>query len=341
MGDHRHTLELNGKRYDAVTGKTVTEAIKTNKIPSPSHPQVSRNIDGIIHQGVKKAPARAIHTKPAKSQTLMRSAVAKPHISATLPHTDVKDESFSARKLLEESRLRRAKKIPTNKLISRFGTPQFASTKVTVRHTTVPVKPEPPSIVTTKASPSIQSPKPSHFQTQLDNASAHVAKPLKKPKLRHRTAKKLHVSSKRLGIGTIVVVVVLLSGFIAYQNASVIAIRVAASRAGIAASVPGYTPAGFALKSHSAQTGQITIGYRSNSDNRAYKITQTLSSWDSSTLLENFVANSSYQATNSKGRTVYLYSGNNATWVDNGIWYRVEGDNSLSGDQLQHVIDSI
>ena len=60
-------------------------------------------------------------------------------------------------------------------------------------------------------------------------------------------------------------------------------------------------------------------------------------------LLDNYVSvsNRDYQTKEEKGRTVYIYDDSNATWVDGGIWYQIEGDSSLSSDQLLNIVASM
>lgn len=120
--------------------------------------------------------------------------------------------------------------------------------------------------------------------------------------------------------------------------------KLAASRSGVNGSLPSYQPAGFSLNGAVAyRPGQITINYKSNSDDRGFKVNQSASQWDSKTLLDDFVAinRNDYQTIQDKGKTVYIYDNNNATWVDSGIWYRIEGDSSLSSEQLLRIASSL
>jgi len=341
VGNHQHTIEINGKKYDAITGDPVGGHAPKKTIT------VHQSVDGVVKKTASKAhktPAKHVHSKPSRSKTLMRSAVAKPHITATSSAIDQTIETFSARKALEELRLHRAKKVPTSKLISRFGIPELSNLTVKPQHTTIPVKPAPvehkpehhkPATHHKAHAEAAQHTK-SRFQSQIDHATAHTAKPLKKSQVHHRTTKKM-----RMGAATAGVAFVLLGGFIAYQNATVIAVRIAAREAGVAVTVPGYTPGGFSLRGHNTKPGEVSISYRSNSDARAFQVTEALSGWDSGTLLQNFIGTNEYQTAFSRGRTIYLYNGNNATWVDNGIWYKIEGNAGLSSQQLQKLVDSI
>ena len=120
--------------------------------------------------------------------------------------------------------------------------------------------------------------------------------------------------------------------------------RVAAARAGVNASMPGYQPSGFSFKGPiDYSAGQVTVSFKSNTDDRAYSVAQRSSNWNSDALLSNFVVaeGKQYQTYIDRGRTLYIYDGSNATWVDNGVWYQVEGNSDMTTDQLVRIAASI
>lgn len=120
--------------------------------------------------------------------------------------------------------------------------------------------------------------------------------------------------------------------------------RLAASRAGVPGTLPNYQPSGFGMSGPiQYKAGQITIHYKSRSDSRAFHINQRSSEWDSATLLDQFVATNrrSYQTYQDNGKTIYIYDNDNATWVDGGIWYQIEGNSSLNSDQLLRLAASM
>lgn len=117
--------------------------------------------------------------------------------------------------------------------------------------------------------------------------------------------------------------------------------KLADSRSGIAAKLPGYHPTGYALKGAiNYAPGQVSYRFQTR-DNRSFSVTQTGSNWSSESLEKGFVAtiNQPTQRAEAAGRIVYLY-GNNATWVDGGIWYKLEGDSALSSEQLLKIAAS-
>lgn len=113
--------------------------------------------------------------------------------------------------------------------------------------------------------------------------------------------------------------------------------RVAASQAGFKGTVPSTTPAGYAFHGPiTYEKNVIVVSYKSNSDDRSFKIVQKPTTWSSEALLANYVnkSNMRYQTYNDKGLTVYVMDSNNAAWVDNGIWYTLVGSSSLSTEQV-------
>ena len=136
----------------------------------------------------------------------------------------------------------------------------------------------------------------------------------------------------------------LLVGYVTYLNLPNMALRVAASRAGFEASLPGYKPTGFKLDGPIAYApGQIALNFSTSSDERSFQLTQRESTWDSQSLLDNFVVreNKRYITFQEQGLTIYVYDDSNATWVDGGIWYTIEGESLLSSEQLLKIASSL
>jgi hypothetical protein len=179
----------------------------------------------------------------------------------------------------------------------------------------------------------------------LANATSHTQEsPAHHSKKRSKFTKKLGISSRAATLSSAVLAVVLLAGFFAIQNVPNLSMRIAATRAGFDASMPGYQPTGFSFKGPiNYSPGQVTISYRSNTDSRSYDVKQQASNWNSDALLSNYVVaeNKQYQTYLDRGRTLYIYNGSNATWVDNGVWYQIEGESDMTTDQLIRIASSI
>lgn len=324
-----HIIELNGQRYDARTGAIVA----TTPIPaSKTHHSkpVARTMDGF-----SRAPKQSLpHHQPEKSKTLMRAVVAKP--KPAQPHHQTHSPIKTTAATLH-SQHRHAASVQKSPLVSRFGHDIASNPKAS------PV-PDASHIQDTGRAVVHQPASADPISHALANATGHEQPKLKKARLNTRVARKLKVSPRVLSSASFGLAFLLITGFFAYQNIPGLTMRLAAARSGVQGRLPGYQPAGFSLNGSIAyKPGQITINYKSNSDDRNFKVSQSSSSWDSQSLLDNYVAvnRRDYQTVQDKGKTVYIYDGSNATWVDGGIWYRVEGESSLNSDQLLHIAASL
>ena len=138
--------------------------------------------------------------------------------------------------------------------------------------------------------------------------------------------------------------VLLIVGYVTYLNIPNFAMRVAASRSGFDATLPAYTPDGFSFDGPVAyNSGQVTVDFKSNTDDSTYEVVQRQSRWDSQALQENIVTeeSDSYLTFEDKGLTIYVYNGTSATWVNKGIWYTIDGDTKLNTEQLLKIATSL
>ena len=359
MANQRNIIELNGKRYDAITGDIVTTsgsraAVKPPKTTPRPVPTPSGSLDGFSRAPkttpLTKQATQISRRKTQSSKTLMRKSVKRPQPIVKQP-TSQRSSPGSAptfidgtrlrKTLTDPERLQRAEHIHKSNLISKFSDalPRKLGQPSLLPLTVAPT-PEAPQLgkVATKA---LSQP----FQNALDQATSHQQVGPKRPPVHHRIAKKVHISPRLLSVGAASLAVLLVGGFIAYQNVPNLAMRVASARAGIHASMPSYRPAGFAINGPIIyKPGQITVSFKSNTDSaRNFSITQSVSSWNSETLLENYVSANKqpFQTYQNNGKTIYIYNGSNATWVDGGIWYNVQGNSSLNSDQLLRIANSI
>ena len=329
----KNTIELNGKIYDSTSGKVLASHIA--KINKPSH-KTSAN-------------AETVHRKTQRPKTLMRSIVKKPRFTQKrlLPAKTLHKSVFKAvlPAKIDEDRVNRAKDVPLSKLVSRFN--GLSDRPTLVKKTAViSVKSEPTENISfhNSAPVNIESIPKDIFMAALSRSESHKEKPLSKAKLHHKAAKKLGVTNKIFAVSSATFSALLLFGFFAYQNIPNAAFRLAASRAGVQASLPSYKPAGFAVSGQTQSTpGQISVKFASNSDNRSFTVTQRASKWNSSSLLEDYVAinRRNYQSLQIGSKTIYLYGDSNATWVDGNTWYKIEGNSNLSSQQLLNIAKSM
>ncbi|HPR10213.1 MAG TPA: DUF4367 domain-containing protein, partial [Candidatus Saccharibacteria bacterium] len=208
-------------------------------------------------------------------------------------------------------------------------------------HPTNPVNTQPTT--TTKETPT--NPKKFVFEDHIKKANSHLLKPVKKDSRRKRLVRSLKISPKVVSASAAVFALTLLAGFFAYQNVPMVSMRVAASKAGFNGALPTNIPAGYSFNGPvQADKDVILLTYNSNSDARRFIVTQKPSNWSSEALLTNYLLDSQfrYQAYKDNGLTIYIYNGSNATWVDKGIWYSVNGeDGSLSSEQLLELASSM
>ncbi|MDQ3123196.1 MAG: DUF4367 domain-containing protein [bacterium] len=351
MGKHLNTIEINGKRYNAATGKLIAGhqpgAVSAPQLKATSGPQA---IDGVVSRSNQvKNPHRALE----RSKTLMRHAVKKPHNSisgaALKAVSTIPSQDFSMAKPIlkrpstlahptDAAREVRASKVKQSRLVSKFNDSGHQSRSDQIHP--MPVRPA-PAHAEHKEELSHHAGSHSVIEKGLKSAQSHQQK-YKAPakKTRTKTAKRARLAS----MGASSLAVLLLVGFFAYQNIPNFAMRYATTRAGVNASLPGYKPAGFALNSHIRYNpGQITVEFKSNTDDRAFTITQRESAWNSDTLRQNYVASASDQVHTyeDKGQTIYLYGGSNATWVNGGLWFDIKGDSQLNSDQLIRIATSM
>ena len=145
------------------------------------------------------------------------------------------------------------------------------------------------------------------FDQAVTTATSHTQQSPKESK-RYKTSRFGHRHVKLISLSATTLAILILGGFIAYQNKANLELQLASTKAGFHATMPSYKPIGFAFKSLNYQPGSVMIGY--NSGSKTLNVSQKQSNWDSTTLLQNFVATSgdSYQAYEAAGRTIYVYT---------------------------------
>lgn len=363
---HQNTLELNGKHYDALTGRLLNSSADKLITKKINHLRPGKVLDGFTKRPAVAAnkkvtrpahiSAQSIHKKTEHAKTLMRNVVKKP--SSALPGSahlikqrkkyPVQKPTGSPQSQANLSLLSHAKKIKKSHLITKFGNLSGVGPSPTSKIATLPVHPAPahePAIVNlTQHAKSLIVSKDA-FGAALARASSHEQPRLKSTnKLHHRVARKLHVKPRTINVAASLIAILLIAGFIAYQNVPNIAMRIATTRSGVHGNLPSYHPAGFALKGPiEYKPGQITISFKSNSDDRHFKVVQESSAWNSETLLANIESTTGKNPTvlQKQGKTIYIYDNDNAAWVTSGIKYQIKGNSSLNTDQLLRLAGSL
>lgn len=351
MGEQKNIIVINGKSYDASTGDLISSKaavqITVNDSVSPqTTPQPSQQ-----HHKSNRSSHHLAHHKPQKSITLKRTQPKKTQHIASAKSLPLSTKGTVTVKsggshLHTTKRLERAKQINKSNSISRFNLTSSVP-GVTKQHQPLEVQPAPSTPAFHTSVPKVHHASKSSgedlFNAALSKADSHKQVHHKVSRRKHRIAKKLGISARAGNIVTAILVIAVLGSFIAYQNASNLSMRVAASKSGLStAALPNYKPAGFSLNRHiGSEPGQVTLNYQSNSDDRSFTVTQASSSWSSQTLADSFLNDKQAErVVQSDGKVVYLYNGSDATWVEGGVWYRVEGNSSLTPDQLLQLANS-
>jgi len=334
------TITINGRLYDAITGQPVVTPQSTpapragqktehqlrafsdigpQKTAAKSHPAVQRSSHPNAH---------AVHAAPQKSQTLYRKALKKP----------------AAEPVAERQQAKAAPQ--RSPLISKFGA------NATVHHdmTPQPVAKHDAPIAPAQIHPTVakvmqkQVPKPQATGTELKEQLIKERLAEAKPAVNSTPKKAWFKSKPRMAtVLTVSLALLVLGGYLTYMNLPVISMKVAAARAGVAATLPEYHPDGYSLDGPITYSpGEVDIAYKSNTNDNNFKISQKQSNWDSQGLLDNYVTQQTqnYLTYQEHGVTVYTF-GNKAAWVNGGLLYTLDGSASLSSDQVLRLATSM
>jgi hypothetical protein len=142
----------------------------------------------------------------------------------------------------------------------------------------------------------------------------------------------------------LVILVAAATALIAWQKFPQLSVKVAGSRAHIAASVPSYKPEGYKLASPATiDNGAVLMKYTAGQDDQSYEITQKQSDLTSTSLAQTIVpAGAAVQTSQVAGNTVYIYGiHNDAAWVNNGVLYTINNRAELSSDQIIKIVQGL
>ncbi len=318
------SIKLNGQDYDGSQ-------------PAPVPTQA--NIDGVMPKPRPNTPhsVKHAHQQPLPSRTLMRHAVVKPAKTAKLIESvslPLKSPLITAPPMVgrvDPKIAKRAQTFRPSQAISRFG--------ATLRSVTTPTyltDPAPQTEIAQRATDLAQTAGATLLERAVDNATSH-----EQPKLSRKELKAVHGKRKAHGRSSAIILVsimgVLTLAYGIYANMPNVMVKVASVRAGFSAVMPSYRPSGYSLNSVNYQPSTVSFNFTSNVDNRKFTLTEHSSNWDSATLLASAIVpaeGSNYQELTLSGQSIYLYGNDQASWVSNGILYQVNGNNSLSTNQL-------
>lgn len=345
--------------------QTNTTVIKPTEIPKATPAQKIKPLAG-KKMDITRTTTKVVKAhQPERSKTLMRHVVSKPAtqikpaIRTTAPTEMMARPTSTLAKPLEKKlsvtqvdpvRLARARHVAKSQHIRRFSQSRQTNPEPS---TARPVLPAPATAVAYKTtqqpthavSPSIALAKAKQeltkqnsldvFEAALAHAVSHEQLPPKHVKRRGAHRRLVNVFA---GVGAFLII----GGFIAYLNMPAITLQVASMRAGFHAQMPGYQPTGYALNGGiQSSKGKITMHF--SSGDSSYQITQQASDWNSATLLDQKTTEQGTpsQTVQSKGRIIYLYDDNTATWVNGGVRYEISGNATLGANDLVSVATSM
>jgi len=336
------TLELNGNQYDKITGQLIGSV--QSVADSLSHPTVATQS---VHKGLER------------SRTLMRSVVSKPAKSKSTQTLATKNAASWS----NPARAERAKTIDKNRYIKRFQAMEPMQIRAAgvdvmmpkakaqpIPAVSAPKKPRVVAPATARPMPSMVT-SVSHQQLErlldraLINADSHKKRAPRRANMANTNLwQRIKSTPKWVSVGSVLALVALLAGFFIWQNIPQIAMRLAASKAHISASLPAYTPSGFSYTAPiNYAKGAITVNYKSPQAGKSFSLTQEASNWSSSSLAANAIpAEAQVQTAQVNGTTVYVYGDkNDATWVNHGVRYTISDHANLNSDQILRIANSL
>lgn len=373
MAKRNTSIKINGKHYDALTGdrldhvrrpiKSIDGVVRTNA-KHVSHAAVRPKIAQPAKQGIKHQPAA--HTKShdiKPSKTLMRHVVAKPTATSLKRQVRVQGTTLAAHhhvpavrvsaKLsihsVNESRLTRAAKIAMSPQISRFPSMVEEATAALNKAIVIPQTVSAPRSYRADITP-VKNHRPTSsdiFEQALLRATSHEQPaPVTTAAKKRRAKATRSLRHRMVSYGAGAVAVLAIAGFFGFQNADTIQFKVAANRAGFAATMPAYQPTGFNVDSIRSYNGYIGVKYVADTieGTRTFAITEKPTTWNNQSLVASITGkgeSAGYSTIEKAGRTIFVYGRNQAAWVSNGILYQIAGDDTLKNHEFGQIAASM
>jgi hypothetical protein len=314
--------------------------------PAPARPATA------LHNRVSSPHVVDLRHKPENpTKPDVPSQVGRSH--AHIPAAPPKQALKKAQADVLQDHLEKAKSYKRSEVISRFSRDSHTTTASPVANQStaaprtirpIPQAPAQESQGTHASEPQLPSLAVAQHEAMAKLAS-HAPEPTENRSRHKRFASKRsrNISPRTSrGIATAAVVIIM-GGYIWIQNYPKMALQNANDQAGVSASLPGFMPSSYSLARTVTAPGQITLNYTSPSAPSTLQIAQAKSAWDSNSLLANFVAKNAddYAAVQGEGLTIYLFNNNQATWVNHGIWYNIQGATLLSRNQILKIAYSL
>lgn len=345
------TITINGRAYDAVTGLPISERVydqvsrvaNTHKTTAPAKKVEVAKEKEVVQPKKKPTPtverasasaAAAVHNQTQRSQTLLRRAAKKPVAKAKRPTTG---------RHMDMARSTKITKFAPHPVTTNTPEAPKVAAPAPKPDKAAQVHPVAAKAVARTAVKKPVAAKPATAKEVKDAAivtalAAPKAKPVKKPKKNNKALRRVVIISSAI-------IVLCLALYGVYHFVPSVSVGLASAQAGVKAKYPEYVPDGYSLNHPvTYKDGEVSLKFKSNSNENSYTISQTRSTWDSSAVLDNVVrstAGENYITTKERGLTVYSYN-NNAAWVNGGVLFVIASDNApLSGEQIRHIATSL
>lgn len=329
---------INHKHYCANCG----QPLSANTTPVAARPRAKPKKTGHVldlsrsaHVPRQRRPAQSIHG--VRKPTRVKVPVAHQPAVSPFPKSSTRQQ--------------RAAHVRRHPAISRFSSPAPAqAARFTARQATTQTANLPVTAMNPHHSYSVNgtnSPLPV-LQSQLEAPVLEEQSPIRSRRRKSHVPKKawraLKDRPRLVATAAVLLVVLVLAGYVTYVNVPGVAVRVAAARAGIDGTMPRYQPPGYEFSGPVAvNQGKIVIRLASKTENNFLTITQQRTGWEPASLVEDYVLNKSqnYRTHQQNGLTIYVYSDNNASWINNGILYIIEGNTQLTEDHILRMATSL
>jgi hypothetical protein len=353
-------IEVNGNRYDAVTGQLLNAVHKAKNHTKASTKTVidgfvlgshhtKKHIKKTVALPAKKRPhviAGDVHVHPQRSRTLMRQIVRSP---AAAPKKAASHHPKAVSHHINPAKEFRAKTAVKHPGVNRFGyfsdkKPAAAPIKPDHHHKAMQVEILPdrqalPSMVTSVSHRKLEK----MLDEALTSADAH--KHMMNAGRKRSYFKGLAAMPRWIKFTTAAVLLFVIAIFLIWQNLPAVAVRVAATRAHVNAAIPSYTPDGFIYSGDlSYLPGAVTMQFKDKRHSQeTFSLTQKASNWSSASLEANVLPkDNAVQTSEVNGTTVYIYGNNNdAMWVNRNVLYQIQNKANLSSDQVLKIVQSL
>lgn len=332
MNAKKQTVIINGKTYDMATGKALTAPnaasakVKTINDIAPNR----QNILAKKPAPAKKARAVAPHarTNVQKSTTLRRNILKQ-------PASTVRPAASKIHRSTQKS-----------ERITKFAPEKIQATRAEKHKVDHDLAAQTRELEKAHA----------EYVAATRQGSAHISSRTVKEHLLQKAVQQVpaeptsthtaaRASKSRFASAAMTsLALVMLGGYLTYINIPNLSIRVAAANTGIDASLPAYQPAGYKISGPIGYgNGEVNVNYKAANSSQGYKLTQRPTDWDPVATLDNYVesdSNSDYQIRSVQGLTVYTYD-KKAVWVDGGILHVIDGNATLSSQQVERIVASM